>query len=157
MAPLGNVSPRTRPPMNRILFLCSGNFYRSRFAEEVFNYKARAALGDWRADSRGLRLNPNNIGPIAEVVLRRLARLEVKPINSGRLPEALNQSDLEDAGLVIAMSRQEHYPLMRKMYPTYAEQIAYWDVEDTGRMQPEVAFRRMELLMDHLIDDVYRS
>ncbi len=133
--------------MNRILFLCSGNYYRSRFAEEVFNCKVRAALYDWRADSRGLRLNPNNIGPIADVVLRRLARLEVKPINGGRAPEAVREA--------IAMSRLDHYPLMREMFPTYADQITYWDVEDTGRMQPDVAFRRMELLMDQLIDDVH--
>ncbi len=104
--------------MNRLLFLCSGNYHRSRFAEEVFNYKARA--GDWRADSRGLRLNPNNIGPIADVVLRRLARLGVKPINAGRPPEAVRESDLENAALVIAMSRLEHYPLMREMFPAYA-------------------------------------
>ena len=87
--------------MHRLLFLCSGNYYRSRFAEEVFNYKA---LSDWRADSRGLRLNPNNIGQIAEVVLRRLASLEVKPINAGRPPEALKKSDLDDSARVIAMS-----------------------------------------------------
>jgi len=141
--------------MNRLLFLCSGNYYRSRYAEEVFNYKARAAMGDWRADSRGLRLNPNNVGPIADAVLRRLARLEVKPINAGRAPEAVREADLENAALVIAMSRLEHYPLMREMFPTYADQITYWDVEDTGRMQPDVAFRRMELLMDQLIDDVH--
>ena len=141
--------------MNRILFLCSGNFYRSRFAEEVFNYKARALMSDWRADSRGLRLNPNNIGPIAEVVLRRLARLEVKPINAGRPPEALKKSDLDDPARVIAMSRQEHYPLMRKMFPSYAGQIAYWDVEDTGRMLPDLAFQRIELLVERLFDDVH--
>ncbi len=138
--------------MNRLLFLCSGNYYSSRFAEEVFNYKAQAIQSDWRADSCGLRLNPNNIGPIAEVVLKRLASLEVKPINAGRPPEALKEADLEDAGFVIAMSKQEHYPLMRKMFPAYAEQIAYWDVEDTGRMPPDLAFQRIELLVDRLID-----
>ncbi len=141
--------------MNRLLFLCSGNYYRSRFAEEVFNYKAKANQSDSRADSRGLRLNPNNVGPMAEVVLKRLARLEVKPIDAGRTPEALNQSDLEDAALVIAMSRQEHYPLMREMFPAYSDQITYWDVEDTGRMSPDEAFRRIELLIDQLIDDVH--
>ncbi len=114
-------------------------------------------MSDWRADSRGLHLNPNNIGPIAEVVLRRLARLEVDPINSGRHPEVLKAADLEDAALVVAMSQQEHYPLMREMFPTYADQITYWDVEDTGRMPPDVAFRKIELLVDRLIDDVYRS
>ncbi len=141
--------------MNRILFLCSGNYYRSRFAEEVFNGKTGAAPSGWRAESRGLRLNPNNIGPIAELVLRRLARLEVKPTNAGRNPVALKKSDLDDAALVIGMSRKEHYPLMKRMFPTYADQIAYWDVEDTGRMPPDVAFQRIELLVDPLIDDVH--
>ncbi len=69
----------------------------------------------------------------------------------GRPPEALNQSDLEDAALVIAMSRQEHYPLMREMFPAYADQITYWDVEDTGRMSPDLALQRIELLVDRLI------
>ncbi len=55
-----------RVGMNRILILCSGNYYRSRFAEEVFNFRARAVYSNWSADSRGLRLNPNNVGPIAD-------------------------------------------------------------------------------------------
>ena len=141
--------------MNQLLFLCSGNYYRSRFAEEVFNYKARALMSDWRADSRGLRLNPNNFGPIAEVVLRRLARLEVDPINAGRPPEALKEADLEDAAFVVAMSQQEHYPLISRMFPNYADQITYWDVEDTGRMLPDLAFRKIESLVDQLIEDVH--
>ncbi len=141
--------------MNRLLFLCSGNYYRSRFAEEVFNYKARAISSDWRADSRGLRLNANNIGPIAEIVLKRLASLEVIPINAGRNPEAVKKSDLDDSTLVIAMSRQEHYPLMRRMFPKHAEEITYWDVEDTVRMPSDVAFRRIESLVSQLTDHVH--
>jgi protein-tyrosine-phosphatase len=99
-----------------------------------------------------LRLNPNNIGPIAEVVVRRLAKLEVKPTNAGRPPEAVKEADLEDAALVVAMSQQEHYPLMKRMFPTYADQITYWDVEDTGRIPLDVAFQRIELLVDRLIN-----
>jgi protein-tyrosine phosphatase len=42
----------------KILFLCTGNFYRSRFAEELFNHLARQKRLDWVADSRGLVKNP---------------------------------------------------------------------------------------------------
>ena len=136
--------------MNRILFLCSGNYYRSRFAEELFNFKARAIAGDWRADSRGLSMNPNNAGPIAEIVLKRLDRLEVKPANAGRYPEAAEVSDLDDSDLVIAMSHEEHYPLMQSLFPEYAAQTTYWDVEDTGGMPPEVALPRIEWLVARL-------
>ena len=37
-----------------VLFLCTCNYYRSRFAEIVFNHKARKAGLDWQATSRGL-------------------------------------------------------------------------------------------------------
>ena len=103
--------------MNRILFLCSGNYYRSRFAEEVFNFKAQAVSSNWSADSRGLRLNPHNAGPISEVALRRMEMLRVQPIKGHRSPEIVRETDFENSAIVIAMSREEHHPLMRKLFP----------------------------------------
>ena len=38
----------------RVLFLCTGNYYRSRFAEILFNQLAPTRGLNWRADSRGL-------------------------------------------------------------------------------------------------------
>lgn len=140
--------------MSRILFLCSGNYYRSRFAEEVFNFKARAISSDWSADSRGLMLNPNNGGPISEVALRRMEMLGVQPINGLRWPEIAREADFENSAIVIAMSREEHYQLMRKLFPAYAERIGYWNVEDTGEMPPDAALERIEFLLDKLIEDV---
>ena len=40
--------------MKLVLFLCSANFYRSRFAEHVFNWLAGQEGLQWKADSRGL-------------------------------------------------------------------------------------------------------
>jgi protein-tyrosine-phosphatase len=39
-----------------ILFLCTGNYYRSRFAEVLFNSVADKMGLPWRAASRGLAL-----------------------------------------------------------------------------------------------------
>ena len=41
----------------QILFLCTGNYYRSRFAEAVFNKLAREQNIDAMAISRGLKIN----------------------------------------------------------------------------------------------------
>jgi protein-tyrosine phosphatase len=55
--------------MPTVLFLCSGNYYRSRFAEVYFNRLAEQQPSAWRADSRGLALDPANPGPISRHAL----------------------------------------------------------------------------------------
>ena len=40
--------------MKKILFLCTGNYYRSRLAEELFNHLAIKNDLPWRAWSEGL-------------------------------------------------------------------------------------------------------
>ena len=37
----------------RLLFLCTGNYYRSRYAEETFNFQAKRDRLCWTAFSRG--------------------------------------------------------------------------------------------------------
>jgi protein-tyrosine phosphatase len=50
-----------------VLFLCTGNYYRSRFAEELFNHHAERCGIGWVAHSRGLALErgTHNIGYIS--------------------------------------------------------------------------------------------
>ena len=134
----------------QLLFLCTGNYYRSRFAEEVFNFRARAASINWTANSRGLRLNPRNAGPISEHALKRLEALGV-PIDGHRFPEKVAVADFEWSAKVIALSRTEHYPLMRTLFPAYAQRICYWDVEDLCDMPPDEALHRIDFLVDRLI------
>ena len=47
-----------RGTMNLLLFICTGNYYRSRFAEAVFNHHAKQRGLPWRAFSRGLAIHP---------------------------------------------------------------------------------------------------
>ncbi len=53
--------------MKKILFLCTGNYYRSRFAEKLFNNLATQKNLDWEADSRGLAIERgvNNVGAMS--------------------------------------------------------------------------------------------
>ncbi len=49
-----------------VLFLCTGNYYRSRFAEHFFNHVAVREGLAWQADSRGLDVKEGrNPGPMA--------------------------------------------------------------------------------------------
>jgi protein-tyrosine phosphatase len=59
--------------MHTLLFLCSGNYYRSRFAEHLFNAIADRDQLPWRADSRGLVVGrAGNVGPISRCLLKKV-------------------------------------------------------------------------------------
>ena len=57
-----------------VLFLCTGNYYRSRFAEALFNSVAGKMGLPWRATSRGLALERgvHNVGPMAVAAVNAL-------------------------------------------------------------------------------------
>jgi protein-tyrosine-phosphatase len=51
-----------------VLFLCTGNYFRSRFAEILFNSVAGKMGLPWKASSKGLALEQgvNNVGSMAD-------------------------------------------------------------------------------------------
>jgi protein-tyrosine phosphatase len=61
-------------PMKTLLLLCTGNYYRSRYAEELFNHGAERIPLTWRAQSRGLAIERgiNNVGPLSPFALEAL-------------------------------------------------------------------------------------
>ncbi len=63
-----------------VLFLCTGNYYRSRFAELLFNHLASQNKLEWIAISRGLALErgAHNIGPISKDTVEALAERGVR-------------------------------------------------------------------------------
>ena len=68
-----------RPKFKTVLFLCTGNYYRSRFSEYLFNALAeKKGLLSWRATSRGLKTwMADGQGPIARLTVERLTKMEV--------------------------------------------------------------------------------
>jgi protein-tyrosine-phosphatase len=59
-----------------VLFLGTGNYYRSRFAEVLFNSVADRTDLPWEASCRGIALvrGVNNLGPMAMSATNRLHR-----------------------------------------------------------------------------------
>ncbi len=57
-----------------VLFLCTGNYYRSRFAEVLFVALARKMGLRWSALSRALALERgvNNLGPMSRAAIKAL-------------------------------------------------------------------------------------
>ena len=136
----------------RLLFLCTGNYYRSRFAEVLFNALAAEAGLAWRAESRGLALSAANVGPISPYALAGLAARGLAVDQPAPLPRRLDEGDLTAADLIIAVSEAEHRPLLVQTFPAWSGRITYWQVEDVGQMPAEEALAALEREVRRLID-----
>jgi protein-tyrosine phosphatase len=116
-----------------ILFLCTGNYYRSRFAEALFNSVAGRMGLPWRATSRGLALErgAGNVGPMAVSAVQALAALGVcVGDDCARMPAPVRPEDFEAAHRVVALKRDEHLPLLQERFPAWAEKVEFWHVDD---------------------------
>jgi protein-tyrosine phosphatase len=116
-----------------VVFLCTGNYYRSRFAEILFNSVAASMGLPWQAVSRGLALERgvNNVGPIEVSVLAALRALGVEGGDAlVRFPAAVTAEDLEQAARIVALQEVEHRPLVIERFPAWVGKVEYWDIDD---------------------------
>jgi protein-tyrosine phosphatase len=130
-----------------ILFLCTANYYRSRFAEMYFNHMAEAQGIVARADSAGLEMhqwrsfNPGELSPHSVEALRRLGIEVPKPY---RAPKQFSLEMLQSVSHCIALSESEHRPMALKHFPDVIGRFEFWSVEDIGFEPVESALSRIQ-------------
>ena len=71
--------------MKKILFVCTANIYRSRFAEEVFNSLAINRGASLRAFSAGLKVGEYTTRKIYYPALEQLERYNITPQRENEL------------------------------------------------------------------------
>lgn len=143
--------------MRWLCFLCTGNYYRSRYAEERFNFLARQANLDLRADSRALHRYPHrlmNPGFMSASAIRRLELHGIPVRGRRREPLPLTAEEVPDFTRFIALDQEEHEPLVERYFPDLA--VDYWSVPDLDRLDFELACDRMDQAVDALIAE-YRQ
>jgi protein-tyrosine phosphatase len=140
--------------MPTVLFLCTGNYYRSRFAEMYFNDLAARRGLSWRAVSRGMRqASPELVGPISPLTIERLQTHGIACENL-RDPQESCEADLLGADLIIALKEMEHRPMMQRKFPHLVERVRYWHVHDLDCAPAEQALAEIEQLIGELIDQL---
>ncbi len=129
-------------PKKTILFICSGNYYRSRLAEILFNHEAQKSGLPWVAHSRGL-LSARELKGLSEHAARYLHHLKLDHLaKHARNPVVVDVEDLTDSDMVIALCRTEHRPMIEQKFLTLAKalhkngRIRYWNIYDIPGRPP---------------------
>ena len=140
-------------PSRLVLFLCTGNYYRSRYAEILFNLEAtRRGLG-WRADSRGLACEKgSNVGPLSRHTAEALARRGVTVQAPLRFPKQVTEAELALADLIVALKEAEHRQYLADRYPAWPDRVTYWHVHDLDMAGPVTALAEVEQNVADLIE-----
>jgi protein-tyrosine phosphatase len=131
-------------PEHKVLFICTGNFFRSAFAELYFNHLAaqnlkldprdpRRKQAAWRAESRGL--DPAQLSPsqraarMSSFAVERLRKLRI-PYAEDRTaglpahtPTPLGVADLERCERAVAMHDASHRPMLRRFVEKRRDQV----------------------------------
>jgi protein-tyrosine phosphatase len=135
-----------------VLFLCTANYYRSRFSESLFNALAEEKGLRWRAISRGFQTwLLDGEKPISAFTVERLAGWGLHLALPIRFPIQLCQTDLESADLVVALKEEEHRAMMRAQFPAWTDRIQYWHVDDLDCATPDEALPGCEARVQALV------
>jgi protein-tyrosine phosphatase len=135
-----------------VLFLCTGNYYRSRFAAVLFTALAAQEGLDWAASSRGLKIGwPGNLGAMSEHTERRLAELNVPLDGFRHMPMRCRACDLEGADHVVALKEAEHRAMLAERFGDWQDRVTYWHVHDVDQAHPEQALAEIEELVAQLV------
>jgi protein-tyrosine phosphatase len=138
--------------MKTILFLCTGNYYRSRYAEILFNWEAEKRGMPWKAGSRGLDPDPLNAGPISRHTKDALRRLGIPFDKHLRFPITAAAADFESADHVVAVKEAEHRPLIQSKFPEWLECVEFWHVHDLDFAGPEEAIPHLDREVAALVE-----
>ena len=144
----------------RVLFLCTGNYYRSRLAEELLRHHAHQADLEIECDSAGLGKIPNlsNPGPIGIAALGYLRTHGVRSLSVARYPKKWTPSDLQAADFIVCMNEREHRSLLDGQARPFLNhsQVLYWHIpdvaEDPDLMGPELIDQNVRGLLAGLRD-----
>ena len=154
------MDPRSEPlipedAQRRVLFICTGNYYRSRFAEAIFNHHAEQRQIPWTAFSRGLAIHLAE-GYLSTFTTEALLTRKIELRHTGPERIRLCESDLLKSTYRIAMDRSEHLEMMLSQFPAWANQITYWDVSDLPYRASTEALPEIELKVMQLLETVLR-
>jgi protein-tyrosine-phosphatase len=130
----------------KVLFVCSGNAYRSPLAEALLK-KLRP---DLEIDSAGLHV----IIPISKQVLEYLAKQNATQYLK-KTPQSIDEKEIECYDLIVAME-QIHTKAVLRVCPECETRIVEWNIEDPYFLKNEDA-RKIYAQIENKVEELAKS
>jgi protein-tyrosine phosphatase len=143
--------------MHWMLFVCTGNFYRSRYAEALFNHGAALRGLSWRAFSRGLKIHWAPDEDLAPQTVEALRLRGIDPSHTGPTRVQIQLADLERADRVVVLDEAEHRPMILEDFPDWVDRVDYWTCQDLQWEEHTSCMPRIESQVATLLDELARS
>ncbi len=130
----------------KVLFVCSGNAYRSPLAEALLK-KLRP---DLEIDSAGLHV----IVPISRQVREYLAKQNATQYLK-KTPQSIDEKDLKCYDLIVAME-QIHTKAVLRVCPECETRIVEWNIKDPYFLKNEDA-RKIYAQIENKVEELAKS
>jgi protein-tyrosine phosphatase len=101
----------------RILFLCTGNYYRSRFVEELFILLNKKSCLGKHAPEALLKAGAGEHRTHLPLALEALQALGMSPRRADQLPLPCTLPDFRQADIVIGLKEAEHRSMVERRFP----------------------------------------
>ena len=140
--------------MQKVLFVCTANIHRSRFAEEVFNYLCAKYNKDYHAFSAGLRVGDYSFRKIYYPALENLKAFNIIPKRPNDLSKHIKDVNLENYDKIICMDEVEHKPMVNSDPKLSNYNFEYWNITDMPKVDSDVSlpicYKKVENLLNEM-------
>lgn len=130
-----------RVPIKQFCFVCTGNLYRSKYAEACFNYLCiKNNVTNKRAFSRGLRVQPTEqyehgesfTFPVRLAIptYNRMMKRNIPFCLIGATNQMLDNYDCASSEKIILMNKDEHTPWMKQKHSEYLDRVECLEIGD---------------------------
>ena len=148
--------------MRTVLFLCTGNYFRSRFSELWFNHQIvlQGHDDDVHAVSAGLKVTSDN-GNIGAMAIEAQIALQQRGVavdpTQLAMPRQVSRDDVEQADVVVAVDAEAHRPMVQELFPDLEAKIRFWSVKDLGEDEGTDPISLLQHQVDQLINALTSS
>ena len=138
----------------KVLFVCTWNIHRSRFAEEVFNYLAKKSNSKYQAFSAGFKVGGYKFRTIYSPALDNLKKINIVPLRSNDFSKHIDDVDLSEYDRIICMDEVEHKPMVLANSSLQNNLFEYWNIIDEPKMKSELSLQKCYQKVENLLRDL---